>query len=37
MAAILGEGKIFLKIAKNRMLRYPVGRKFWQNRSISHG
>ena len=28
MAAILGEGKIFLKIAKNTMLRYPVGRKF---------
>ena len=27
----------FLKIAKNTLLRYPVGRKFRQNRSISHG
>ena len=25
MAAIFGEGKIFLKIAKTTMLRYPVG------------
>ena len=30
-------GENFLKIAKSTMLRYPVGRKFWQNRSISHG
>ena len=30
-------GEIFLKIAKNTMLRYPVGRKFRRNRSISHG
>ena len=30
-------GEIFLKIAKSTMLRYPVGRKFWRNRSISHG
>ena len=36
MAAIFGEGK-FLKIAENTFLRYPVGRKFRQNRSISHG
>ena len=35
MAAIFGEGKI-LKIAKSRSLRYPVGRKFRRNRSISH-
>ena len=27
----------FFKIAKSIMLRYPVGRKFWRNRSISHG
>ena len=33
MAAIFGEGKIFLKIAKNTFLRYPVGRKFRRNRS----
>ena len=32
-----GGGEIFLKIAKNTMLRYPVGRKFRRNRSISHG
>ena len=37
MAAIFGEGKIFLKIAKIALLRYPVGRKFCRNRSISHG
>ena len=37
MAAILGEGKIFLKIAKSIFLRYPVGRKFRRNRYISHG
>ena len=30
-------GEIFLKIAKSTFLRYPVGRKFRQNRSISHG
>ena len=32
-AAIFGEGKFFLKIAKITFLRYPVGRKFRQNRS----
>ena len=37
MAAIFGEGKIFLKIANITFLRYPVGRKFRRNRSISHG
>ena len=37
MAAIFGEGKIFWKIAKIAFLRYPVGRKFRRNRSISHG
>ena len=36
MAPIFGEGKI-LKIAKSTFLRYPVGRKFRRNRSISHG
>ena len=30
-------GEKFLKIAKSTLLRYPVGRKFWRNRSISHG
>ena len=30
-------GEIFLKIAKITFLRYPVGRKFRQNRSMSHG
>ena len=30
-------GEIFLKIAKSPFLRYPVGRKFRRNRSISHG
>ena len=30
-------GENFLKIAKSTFLRYPVGRKFWRNRSISHG
>ena len=30
-------GENFLKIAKNTFLRYPVGRKFRRNRSISHG
>ena len=28
MAAIFGEGKNLLKIAKSTMVRYPVGRKF---------
>ena len=37
MAAIFGVGKIFLKIAKIAFLRYPMGRKFRRNRSISHG
>ena len=37
MTAIFGERKIFLKIAKSTLLRYPVGRKFRRNRSISHG
>ena len=36
MAAIFGEGKIFLKITKSTFLRYPVGRKFRRNCSISH-
>ena len=27
----------FLKIAKSTLLRYPMDRKFRQNRSISHG
>ena len=30
-------GENFLKIAKITMLRYPVGRKFRRNYSISHG
>ena len=30
-------GENFLKIAKSTFLRYPVGRKFGRNRSISHG
>ena len=30
-------GEHFLKIAKSTFLRYPVGRKFRRNRSISHG
>ena len=29
--------KIFLKIAKSALLRYPVSRKFQRNHSISHG
>ena len=37
MAAIFGEGKIFLKIVKITFLKYTVGRKFRRNRSISHG
>ena len=31
------EGENFLKIGKTTFLRYPVGRKFQRNRSISHG
>ena len=31
------EEENFLKIAKSILLRYPVGRKFRRNRSISHG
>ena len=30
-------GENFLKIEKNTVLRYPVGRKFRRNCSISHG
>ena len=30
-------GENFLKIAKSTFLRYPVGRKFRRNCSISHG
>ena len=30
-------GENFLKFTKSTMLRYPVGRKFCRNRSISHG
>ena len=30
-------GENFVNIAKSTMLRYPVGRKFRRNRSISHG
>ena len=30
-------GENFWKITKSTMLRYPVGRKFWRNRSIWHG
>ena len=30
-------GENFLKIAKSTFLRYPVGRTFRRNRSISHG
>ena len=32
----VGRGK-FLKIAKSTLLRYPLGRKFRRNPSISHG
>ena len=31
------EEENFLKIAKSTLLRYPVDRKFRQNRYISHG
>ena len=30
-------GANILKITNSTMLRYPVGRNFWRNRSISHG
>ena len=30
-------GENFLKIGKSRILRYPAGRKFCRNRSMSHG
>ena len=30
-------GENFLEITKSTMLRYPAGRKFCRNRSISHG
>ena len=30
-------GENFFLITKSTMLRYPVGRKFQRNRSISHG
>ena len=30
-------GANFFKITKSTMLRYPAGRKFRRNRSISHG
>ena len=30
-------GENFLKMAKSTFLRYPVGRKFRRNRSMSHG
>ena len=30
-------GENFLKIGKSRIFRYPAGRKFCRNRSISHG
>ena len=30
-------GENFFLITKSTMLRFPVGRKFWRNRSISHG
>ena len=33
----LGRGNFFLKIAISTLLRYPVGRKFQRNCSISHG
>ena len=32
-----GEKEKFFLIAKRTLLRYPVGQKFQQNRSISHG
>ena len=37
MATTFGESKFFLKIANATLIRYPVGRKFRQNHSISHG
>ena len=35
MAAIFGEGKIFLKTAKITFLRYPLGRKFFDKIALS--
>ena len=37
MATIFGETKNFLKIGMAALQRYPVGQKFHQNCSISHG
>ena len=36
MAAIFGGEENLLKIANSRLLSFPVGRKFRQNRSILH-
>ena len=35
MAAIFGEGNFFLKIAKSTLLSYPVGRKFFNEITLS--
>ena len=32
-----GEKENFLKIGRSTFVRYPMGRKFRRNRSISHG
>ena len=37
MAAIFGKRKIFLRIEPSILHIYPMGQKFSQNRSISHG
>ena len=37
MASMFGKRKIFLKIEQSILHIYPVGQKFRQNRSISHG
>ena len=37
IAVIFGERKFFFKIAYSTFLKYPVGRKFRRNHSISHG
>ena len=37
MDAIFGKRKFFLKIEQSILHIYPVGQKFRQNRSISHG
>ena len=37
MAAIFGKRKFFLKNVQSILLRYLVGQKFCQNRSILHG